>query len=170
MKDVQISSSLTVKVAQTMVPVWLFFSDTVSLRMTSGDSTGQYPSTKTMSLSGPFGKYFPEINDISLTSRACCTELNWIKWRHYLSPAPQFRPGNGMEENILQHPAPVVYASNTHKIFRPTDLTCTYSVCSREVLGGIGHRQTLRSEVRCSSPVNSKMVYVGVMVYVLFGV
>ncbi|GFW27525.1 hypothetical protein TNCV_163651 [Trichonephila clavipes] len=36
--------------------------------------------------------------------------------------------------------------------FGPTDLTSTYSVCTRRVFGGIGHRtQGFRSGVRCSN-------------------
>ncbi|GFU68915.1 hypothetical protein TNCV_4882421 [Trichonephila clavipes] len=38
------------------------------------------------------------------------------------------------------------------KTFGLTDLTSTYSVCTRRVFGGIGHRtQAFRSEVRCSN-------------------
>ncbi|GFW06003.1 hypothetical protein TNCV_4477971 [Trichonephila clavipes] len=34
-----------------------------------------------------------------------------------------------------------------HKTFGPTDLTSTYSVCTRRVIGGIGHRtQAFRLE------------------------
>ncbi|GFS90672.1 hypothetical protein TNCV_3770991 [Trichonephila clavipes] len=36
--------------------------------------------------------------------------------------------------------------------FGPTDLTSTYSVCTRRVFGGIGHRtHAFRSGVRCSN-------------------
>ncbi|GFT25642.1 hypothetical protein TNCV_1965521 [Trichonephila clavipes] len=38
---------------------------------------------------------------------------------------------------------------SAHKTFKLTDLTNTYSVCTRRVFSGIGHRtQALRSEVR----------------------
>ncbi|GFY32415.1 hypothetical protein TNCV_3559231 [Trichonephila clavipes] len=39
-----------------------------------------------------------------------------------------------------------VSAASTHWTFRPTNMTSTYSVCTRRVFGGIGHRTlTLRS-------------------------
>ncbi|GFU76907.1 hypothetical protein TNCV_4520631 [Trichonephila clavipes] len=56
------------------------------------------------------------------------------RWRHHLSPPPQFRHGTGGED-----PVPCTRDS-AHKIFGPTDLTSTYSVCTRRVFGGIGHR------------------------------
>ncbi|GFT02418.1 hypothetical protein TNCV_4625411 [Trichonephila clavipes] len=41
---------------------------------------------------------------------------------------------------------------SAHKTFRPTDLTSTYSVCTRRVFGSIGHRtQAFRFGVRCSN-------------------
>ncbi|GFT39294.1 uncharacterized protein TNCV_2422131 [Trichonephila clavipes] len=41
---------------------------------------------------------------------------------------------------------------SAHKTFGPTDLTSTYSVCTRRVFGGIGHRtHVFRSGVRCSN-------------------
>ncbi|GFX15249.1 hypothetical protein TNCV_2709541 [Trichonephila clavipes] len=41
---------------------------------------------------------------------------------------------------------------SAYKTFGPTDLTSTYSVCTRRVFGGIGHRtQAFRSGVRCSN-------------------
>ncbi|GFU87409.1 hypothetical protein TNCV_2716941 [Trichonephila clavipes] len=41
---------------------------------------------------------------------------------------------------------------STHKTFGPTDLTSVYSVCTRRVFGGIGHRtQAFRSGIRCSN-------------------
>ncbi|GFW57287.1 hypothetical protein TNCV_542011 [Trichonephila clavipes] len=46
------------------------------------------------------------------------------RWQLYRSP--QFRHGTGGEGNILQHPALVVLAANTHKTFGPTNLTSTY--------------------------------------------
>ncbi|GFV25005.1 uncharacterized protein TNCV_884711 [Trichonephila clavipes] len=45
--------------------------------------------------------------------------------------------GTGGEGNILQHPASVVSAATAHKTFGPTDLTSTYSVCTRRLFGGI---------------------------------
>ncbi|GFW72865.1 hypothetical protein TNCV_1267081 [Trichonephila clavipes] len=58
------------------------------------------------------------------------------------------RHRTGGEKNILQLPAPVVSVATTRKTFRPADLTNTYSVCTRKVFGGIGHRtQALRSGV-----------------------
>ncbi|GFY36216.1 hypothetical protein TNCV_4845881 [Trichonephila clavipes] len=47
------------------------------------------------------------------------------------TPPPQFRHGTGGEGKILQTPAPAVSAATTHKTFGPTDLTGTYSVCTR---------------------------------------
>ncbi|GFW55012.1 hypothetical protein TNCV_2786271 [Trichonephila clavipes] len=45
-------------------------------------------------------------------------------------------------------PAPVVSATTAYKTFEPTDLTITYSVCTRRVFGGIEHRtQAFRSRV-----------------------
>ncbi|GFV39493.1 uncharacterized protein TNCV_4338571 [Trichonephila clavipes] len=63
-----------------------------------------------------------------------------LRWRHHLSPSPQFRHGSRGEGNILQHPAPGVSAATAYKTFGPTDLTSTYSVCTRRVFGGIDHR------------------------------
>ncbi|GFX94354.1 uncharacterized protein TNCV_4293991 [Trichonephila clavipes] len=78
--------------------------------------------------------------------------LLYNRWRHHRSPPPQFRHGTGVEGNILQPPALVVSAVTTHKTFGPTDLTTTYSVCTRRVFGGIRHRtQAIRSGVHCSS-------------------
>ncbi|GFW45094.1 uncharacterized protein TNCV_715961 [Trichonephila clavipes] len=62
------------------------------------------------------------------------------RWRHHPSPSPQFRHGTGGEGNIIQPPALVVSAATTHKIFGSTDLTSTYSVCTRRVFGGIETR------------------------------
>ncbi|GFW91405.1 uncharacterized protein TNCV_3375711 [Trichonephila clavipes] len=66
--------------------------------------------------------------------------LPYGRWRHHRSPPPQFRHGTGWERNILQPPAIVVSAVTAHKTFGPSDLTSTYSVCSRRVFGGIGHQ------------------------------
>ncbi|GFV43652.1 hypothetical protein TNCV_2679531 [Trichonephila clavipes] len=46
----------------------------------------------------------------------------------------------GTEHGILQPLALVVSAATAHKTFGPTDLTSTYSVCTRRVFGGIVHR------------------------------
>ncbi|GFW51762.1 hypothetical protein TNCV_1186941 [Trichonephila clavipes] len=68
------------------------------------------------------------------------------RWRHHLSPPPQlwdWRCGK-------YSPVPCTRDSS-HKTFGPTDLTSTYSLCTRRVFGGIGHRtQAFRSGVRCS--------------------
>ncbi|GFW51782.1 hypothetical protein TNCV_1187141 [Trichonephila clavipes] len=61
--------------------------------------------------------------------------LRLTKWRHNLSPPPQF--GHELEGTILQPLAPVVSAATTHKTFGPTKLTNTYSVCTRTVFNGI---------------------------------
>ncbi|GFU05212.1 uncharacterized protein TNCV_575411 [Trichonephila clavipes] len=74
--------------------------------------------------------------------------LLYDRWRLHLSPPPQFRPGTGREGNILQPPAPVVLAATFLKTFGPTDLTSTYSVCTRRVFDPIpynGHITTLIS-------------------------
>ncbi|GFU99166.1 hypothetical protein TNCV_1228801 [Trichonephila clavipes] len=56
--------------------------------------------------------------------------------------------GTGGEGNIFHAPAPVVSAVMAHKTFGSTNLTSTYSVCTRCVFGDIEHRmQTLRFEV-----------------------
>ncbi|GFW94437.1 hypothetical protein TNCV_2701581 [Trichonephila clavipes] len=50
------------------------------------------------------------------------------------------------------YPAPCT-GDSAHKTFGPSDLTNTYSVCTRRVFGGIGHRtQAFRSGDRCSNP------------------
>ncbi|GFV58828.1 transposable element Tcb2 transposase [Trichonephila clavipes] len=60
--------------------------------------------------------------------------------------------GTGGKGKILQPPALVVSAATTHKTFGPTDLTNTYSVCTRRVFGGIGNRtQAFQSGVRSSN-------------------
>ncbi|GFU30771.1 uncharacterized protein TNCV_1444741 [Trichonephila clavipes] len=69
-----------------------------------------------------------------------------------LSPPPQFRHDTEGKGNILQPSAPLVSAATVQKTFRPTDLTSTYSVCTRRVFGGIGHRtQVFWYGVRCSN-------------------
>ncbi|GFW46134.1 hypothetical protein TNCV_4210131 [Trichonephila clavipes] len=61
------------------------------------------------------------------------TILSWDWRRRKYSPVPCTR-------------------DSAHMTFGPTDLTSTYSVCTRRVFGGIGHRtQVFRSGVRGSS-------------------
>ncbi|GFU22258.1 hypothetical protein TNCV_4856041 [Trichonephila clavipes] len=63
--------------------------------------------------------------------------------RHHLSP--QFLHGTEREGNILQSTALVTQPTED---FGPSDLTSMYSVCTRRVFGGIGHRtQAFRSGV-----------------------
>ncbi|GFX19040.1 uncharacterized protein TNCV_323441 [Trichonephila clavipes] len=62
------------------------------------------------------------------------------RWRHRLSPPPQFRHGTGGEGNVLHPLAPMVSAAATHKTFGLTNLTRSYSVCTRRVFGGIEPR------------------------------
>ncbi|GFX29599.1 hypothetical protein TNCV_4776711 [Trichonephila clavipes] len=55
-------------------------------------------------------------------------------------------------EATIAIPASVISAVNGHKTFGPTDITRTYSVYTRKVFGGIGHRaQALLSGIRCSN-------------------
>ncbi|GFV63294.1 uncharacterized protein TNCV_1373911 [Trichonephila clavipes] len=61
--------------------------------------------------------------------------LLYDRWRHHLSPHPQFRHGTGWEGNILQPPAPVVSAVTTYKTFGPTDLTSAYSLRNSMSIG-----------------------------------
>ncbi|GFT49447.1 uncharacterized protein TNCV_3366501 [Trichonephila clavipes] len=85
-------------------------------------------------------------------TRACVSKVGLLYdiWRHHLSP--QFRHGTEGEGNILQPLTLVVSSATVHKTFGPTDLTNTYSVCTRRIFGGIGHRtQAFRSGVRCSN-------------------
>ncbi|GFU56292.1 hypothetical protein TNCV_582261 [Trichonephila clavipes] len=73
-------------------------------------------------------------------------DLLYDRWRRHL--LPQFRYGTEGEGNTIQPPAHVISAATAYKIFEPTDLTSTYSVCTRRVFGGIGHRtQAFRSRV-----------------------
>ncbi|GFT92086.1 hypothetical protein TNCV_3549581 [Trichonephila clavipes] len=49
---------------------------------------------------------------------------------------------------------------SAHKTFGPADLTSTYSMCTRRVFSGFGHRtQAFRYEVRCSS-IRLHMAYI----------
>ncbi|GFU27426.1 uncharacterized protein TNCV_3323361 [Trichonephila clavipes] len=70
------------------------------------------------------------------------------RWRHHLSPFPQFRHGTGGKGNILQPSAHMVSAVTAHKTFGLADLTSTYSVCTRRVFSGIRHRT---KALRCSN-------------------
>ncbi|GFU34133.1 uncharacterized protein TNCV_3199321 [Trichonephila clavipes] len=76
--------------------------------------------------------------------------LLYDRWLLHLFPPPKFRCGTRGQGNILQPPVLMVKAATTHKTFEPTDLTSTYSVCTRMVFGSIGHRnQSFRSGIRC---------------------
>ncbi|GFV56384.1 hypothetical protein TNCV_2603111 [Trichonephila clavipes] len=58
--------------------------------------------------------------------------------------------GLELEGNILQSPALAVSAATPQKTFGLIDLTSTYCVRTRRVLGDIEHRtQAFRSGVRC---------------------
>ncbi|GFV95239.1 hypothetical protein TNCV_1293571 [Trichonephila clavipes] len=68
------------------------------------------------------------------------------RWRHQRSPPPQFKHRTDGKGNILQSPALVIKP----KTLGPTDLTSTYSVCTRRVFMASGIRtQAFRSGVRC---------------------
>ncbi|GFU75058.1 hypothetical protein TNCV_3753091 [Trichonephila clavipes] len=72
------------------------------------------------------------------------------RWRHHLSPPPQFMHRTGWG-NTLHPSAPVVSAVTAHKTFGPTDLSSSFSVCTRRIFGSIEHRtQVLRSRVQYS--------------------
>ncbi|GFX64287.1 hypothetical protein TNCV_1500111 [Trichonephila clavipes] len=58
----------------------------------------------------------------------------------HLIDLPSYWHGTGGEGNILQVPPPGVSAATANMTFGPTDLTSTYSMCTRRVFGGIGHR------------------------------
>ncbi|GFW26688.1 uncharacterized protein TNCV_2850781 [Trichonephila clavipes] len=60
--------------------------------------------------------------------------LPYNRWRHHLSPRPQFRHGTGEEGNILQPHALLVSAATSHKTFGLTDLTSTYPCVLGEYL------------------------------------
>ncbi|GFV55785.1 uncharacterized protein TNCV_1509261 [Trichonephila clavipes] len=82
--------------------------------------------------------------------------LLYDRWRHHLSPPLQFRHGTGGEGNILQTPVLVVSAPTAHKIFGPTDLMSTYSVCTRRVFGGSEPRP---SGLDCAPEVYDPILY-----------
>ncbi|GFT68354.1 hypothetical protein TNCV_659561 [Trichonephila clavipes] len=72
------------------------------------------------------------------------------RWRHHLFLPPQLRHETEGERSL----APCIrgFCCAPHKTFGPSDLTSTYSVCTRRVFGSIGHRtQALRSGVLCSN-------------------
>ncbi|GFS70864.1 hypothetical protein TNCV_2897911 [Trichonephila clavipes] len=72
------------------------------------------------------------------------------RWRHHLSPPPQYCHGTGGERNIIQSPELVIQP--TRETFGPPDLKSTYSMCTRRVFGGIGHRtQVFLSGARYSN-------------------
>ncbi|GFX99507.1 uncharacterized protein TNCV_3039821 [Trichonephila clavipes] len=68
------------------------------------------------------------------------------RWRHHLSPTPQFIHGTGGERNI-QPPAPTVSAATTLKTFGPTDLISPYSVFT-----GHGQMTWTTTELETPSP------------------
>ncbi|GFS81823.1 hypothetical protein TNCV_1544561 [Trichonephila clavipes] len=58
----------------------------------------------------------------------------------------------GMELKGNYHSPVPCTRDSAHKTFEPTDLMSTYSLCTRGLFGGIGHRiHAFRSEVRCSN-------------------
>ncbi|GFW93894.1 hypothetical protein TNCV_4221741 [Trichonephila clavipes] len=74
------------------------------------------------------------------------------------TPPPQFCHGIGGKYS----PVPCTRDS-AHKTFGPTDLTSTYSMCTRRVFGGIGHRtHAFRSGVRCSNHLDTHGPFKGV--------
>ncbi|GFS92823.1 hypothetical protein TNCV_1162131 [Trichonephila clavipes] len=62
-------------------------------------------------------------------------------------------PNLGMELKGREIYSPVSCTRDSaHNTFGPTDLTSTYSVCTRRIFGGIWHRtKAFRSGVRCSN-------------------
>ncbi|GFX46522.1 hypothetical protein TNCV_4549611 [Trichonephila clavipes] len=59
---------------------------------------------------------------------------HYDRWHHSLSPPSQFRHGTDVGGFS---PVPCIHNS-AYKTFGPTDLTSTYSVCTRRVFGGTG--------------------------------
>ncbi|GFY20801.1 hypothetical protein TNCV_1120351 [Trichonephila clavipes] len=61
----------------------------------------------------------------------------------------------GMElerREIFSSPLHLWFCCDHPQDFGPTDLMSTYSMCTRRIFGGIGHRtQAFRSGVRCSN-------------------
>ncbi|GFW59623.1 hypothetical protein TNCV_2756321 [Trichonephila clavipes] len=107
---------------------------------------------------GQFGAEYGETNSVVVDvvsfperRKEICESLRHVgllhdRWRHHLSPPPQFR--HGLEG---QHSASVVSAATTHRTFGPNDLTSRYSMSTWRVSGGNGHQtQAHRSGVRCS--------------------
>ncbi|GFY31470.1 uncharacterized protein TNCV_4990291 [Trichonephila clavipes] len=82
-------------------------------------------------------RVLPEGKELMLPEPVRQVGLLYDRWRRHLSPPPQFKYGTGGEGTIPQPPALVVSATTAHKTFGPTDLTSTYSVCTRRVFGGI---------------------------------
>ncbi|GFW12473.1 ubiquitin carboxyl-terminal hydrolase 24 [Trichonephila clavipes] len=74
------------------------------------------------------GQVFEKLHLLSTHEDSNCVPVDSGRWRHHLSPPPQFRHGTGGEGNILP-PAPMVSAATAHKTFRPTDLTIMFSMC-----------------------------------------
>ncbi|GFU82390.1 hypothetical protein TNCV_2462731 [Trichonephila clavipes] len=78
--------------------------------------------------------------------------LLYNRRRHHLSPPPQFRHGTGGEGNIFSSPLHPGFLLRPTTRLSDTDLTSTYSVCTRRLFGGIGHRtQVFQSAVRYSN-------------------
>ncbi|GFW52180.1 hypothetical protein TNCV_2426271 [Trichonephila clavipes] len=70
------------------------------------------------------------------------------RWRHHLSPPPQF--GHGLESREIFYSTLYPWFM-LRKTFEPSDLTSTCSRCTRWVFGGIRHRtQAFQSGVHCS--------------------
>ncbi|GFW80188.1 hypothetical protein TNCV_460961 [Trichonephila clavipes] len=81
--------------------------------------------------------------------------LLYDRWGHHRSLRPQFRYGIGGEENILQPLYSWFPLQPPTRILDPSDLTSTYSVCTRRVFGAIGYRtQALWLGVQCSKPLS----------------
>ncbi|GFY13379.1 hypothetical protein TNCV_2336431 [Trichonephila clavipes] len=57
------------------------------------------------------------------------------RWRHHISPNPQFRHGTEGEGNILQSPTLVIQPTRLSDL-----LTSMYSVCTMSAFGGIEPR------------------------------
>ncbi|GFV96949.1 uncharacterized protein TNCV_4351621 [Trichonephila clavipes] len=84
---------------------------------------------------------FPQGRNVS---RQRLRQLGLIhdRWRHHISPPPQFRYGTGGEGNIPQPPVPVVSAATTLKTFGLTDFSSTYSMYAQRAFGGIEPRRS----------------------------
>ncbi|GFX67508.1 hypothetical protein TNCV_3463971 [Trichonephila clavipes] len=73
----------------------------------------------------------------------------WFKITWPVVKSPRVAEQFDVNIHSLTHPALVVQPT---RLFGPSELTSTYSVCTRKVFSGIGHRtQAFRSVVRCSN-------------------